>query len=391
LYCCDGRIIQIQKRTVPAKSCAFVKTELLVILRSHFNMDVLLTAQFAQNYFFSGCNSDVVMDVESIRALLGLATGALLAAGESFKQYKDDLGKNFSGWMYSNNFVLSDVNKLIKLFDYFGDSFDELSGVNVLELLKLLAPSQRASRAVLSDAVDEVRAGAIPKIRCADIDSISKQHKIISTPTIKRNSGSSVVSVAPSNEDSVSLSMVGNQLGGTGIFRLEVKDYELANQLDSEWKESSMSKPSWVRFLSESARAVQEIAQVVLGRKLNDASELDELTSSVLRTNHLSSLQVKVEDNIDIVAPDCCKEVTASSTTLPDVIQEILNKFSILGGQVIRLNAQPKGISAMMQSICRTERDILVHELKQYAESFRLNVDSLLNIDNPEIRAAVAV
>ena len=354
-------------------------------------MDALLTAQFAQNYLFSGYNSDAVMDVESIRTLLGLATGALLAAGESFKQYKEELGKNFSGWVYSNEFVLSDVNKLIKLFDYFGDSFDEFSSVNVLELLKLLTPSQRVSRAVLADAVDEVRAGAIPRITCADIDSISKQYKIISTPTIKRNSVSSVVSVAKSNEDLVELLMVGNQLGGTGIFRLEVKDHELANQLDSEWKKSEMSKPSWVRFLSGSARAIQEIAQVVLGRKLNDASELDELTVAVRGTNHLSSNHVKVQDNIDIVAPVNCEAVEASSTALPEVIQEILNKFSILGGQVIRLNAQPKGISAMMQSICRSERDILVHELKQYAEYEGLNVNSLLNIDNPQIRAAVAV
>ena len=210
-------------------------------------MDTALTSLFCQKYFENGLNDNTTTNAEVIRSLLGLATGAMLAAGQYFKQSKEELGREFLGWLHGNEFVTSDANRLIKLFDYFGDNFDALSEVSLLQLLRLLAPNQRASRAVLADFIDEYGNSAVS---CADIDSIQHEHKIKPIPTIKRLTPQPSEYANVEIESNVDVRMVGNQQGGVGIFRLEVKDYTLANQLDTEWKESGFTANQWMRFMS---------------------------------------------------------------------------------------------------------------------------------------------
>ncbi len=330
-------------------------------------MDIALTDQFYQKYFFDGVNSDATTNVEGIRSLLGLATGAMLAAGQSLKQLKDELGKEFSAWIYSNEFVTSDANRLIKLFDYFGENFDALSEVSPFQLLRLLAPNQQASRAVLADLVDESVDSAIS---CADIDSIQREHKIKSVPTIKLIPVQAPVAPIVKIEPNVNVSMVGNQQGGTGIFRLEVKDHQLANQLDNEWKESGFTANQWMRFMSSSARTVQEIAQVVLGRTIANESELQELIVAIKG----SKIEVACEE---VVANFSQIGVGNGIDELPTTVSDCLRKINDLDSEIARYTS-PIGRDAMTRRSCREEREEAMRKLKMLAAEYELDIESLL-------------
>jgi hypothetical protein len=343
-------------------------------------MDIALTDHFYQKYFDKDVNSDVATSAEDIRSLLGIATGAMLAAGQSLKQLKDELGKEFAAWMDDNEFVKSDASKLIKLFDYFGENFDALSEVSPLQLLRLLYPNQRASRAVLADLIDEC--GDSP-VSCADIDSIQREHKIKSVPTVK--SLPPQTSAVP-NESNVDFRMVGNQKGGTGIFRLEIKDHQLANQLDNEWKESGLTANRWMRFMSSSARAVQEIAQVVLGRTIVDESELDELTIAIKES--------KVEVAYGDIKTDLSQiDVGIGIDELPSAVSDCLNKINDLDRKIASYTSSV-GTDAIMRRICREERDSALHKLKMLAVEYEINIEALLwnttqDVESPVVTTGV--
>lgn len=340
-------------------------------------MDIALTAQFYQKYFFDGVNNDAATNVEDIRSLLGLATGAMLAAGESLKQLKEELGKEFTGWIYCNEFVTSDANRLIKLFDYFGENFDALSEVSPFQLLRLLAPNQRASRAVLADLVDESDSA----ISCADIDSIQREHKIKSVPTIKSQQVQAPVAPIVQIEPNVNFSMVGNTQGGTGIFRLEVKDHQLANQLDNEWKESGFTANQWMRFMSSSACAVQEIAAFVLGRPIVNLSELDELILAI-KGSKIEVASGDLGTNLSQI------EVGNGIDELPTAVSDCLSKINDLDTKIARYSS-PIGTDAMMRRICRQERSEALHKLKMLAIKYELDIESLLCTTTQDIRTPI--
>jgi hypothetical protein len=361
LYCLDGRIF-ISNAKAHRYVWQLVGALLLnqsINLRSNFNMDIALTDHFYQKYFENGSNGDLATNAEEIRSLLGIALGAMLAAGQSLKQRKDELGKGFTAWISNNEFVKRDANKLIKLFDCFGENFDALSGVNPIALLGLLAPNQRVSRAVLADLIDECDDSAVSS---ADVDSIQREHKIKSVPTIK--------SVNGEIESKVDLKMVGNQKGGTGIFRLEVKDYQLANQLDNQWKESGFTASQWMRFMSSSARSLQEIAQVVLGRNIVDESELDRLTVAIKE----SMFKVACGDMKTDFSP---VDVGSGINELPLAVTECLTKIKNLEMKIASCKS-PVGTDAMMQRIRLLERESLLHKLKMLAVEYELDIEALL-------------
>ena len=338
-------------------------------------MDIALTAQFYQNYFESDFNDDCSTNVvEAIRSLLGLATGAMLAAGQSFKLRKEELGKEFGDWLHSNEFVTSDASKLIKLFDYFGDNFDALSSVSPLQLLRLLAPNQRVSRDHLADFIDECDEGGFV-VTCADIDAIQKQHKIKPTPTIKSLAAQpSVVSVVSNVEveSKVDVGMVGNQQGGVGIFRLEVKDYQLANQLDTEWKESGFTANQWMRFMSSSVRVVQDIAQVVLGRTIADESQLSELIVAI-KGNLVEATPSDATTYLSQI------DVGSSVDELPTAVIDCLKKINELNSKIAS-STESFGTDAMMRRSDRQDRDKLIVKLKMLAVEHELDFEALLLI-----------
>ncbi|MBW4671457.1 MAG: hypothetical protein KME60_29550 [Cyanomargarita calcarea GSE-NOS-MK-12-04C] len=331
-------------------------------------MDLALTDHFCQNIFSCPSNDDIATNAENIRSLMGLATGAMLAVGQIFQQTKDELGKGFKDWAYSNEFVMSDANKLIKLFDYFGENFDALTGVSPLQLLRLLVPSHEESRGVLADLIDECG-----NVSCADIASICASHKIKRVPTIKSQQ-------ATNTEPIVELKMVGNQQGGTGIFRLEVKDHQLASELDTQWKQSSMPAHQWMRFMSSSVRVVQEIASVVLGRNLTHESELDELRKLLFK---------ETTQDLGVVAESIDSEVMLEVDGLPMIVRDCLNKIEELNSKTASLTS-PVGTDAMMRRIYREERDSAIASLKLLAVEYEIDLPSLLfRVANMEQTVAV--
>jgi hypothetical protein len=330
-------------------------------------MDTALTAHFCQNYFDNAKNNDCSTNVEFIRSLFGLATGAILAAGHSFKQIKEELGKEFADWLHSNEFVKNDANKLIKLFDYFGDNLDALSEVCPLQLLRLLAPNQRASRAVLADLI--VRCGD-SAISSADIDSIQREHKIKPIPKIKPLTPQLSEYANIEIDSNVNVGMIGNQQGGVGIFRLEVKDYQLANQLDTEWKESGFTANQWMRFMSSSARAVQDISQIVLGRAIANESELDEL----IVTLKGSKLGVQSKDIISSLSQT---DVGRGIDVLPTAVANCLNKIKDLDRQIAS-SSESFGTDAMNRRFCREDCSSVITQLKMLAVEHELDFEALL-------------
>lgn len=334
-------------------------------------MDIALTAQFYQNYFDNAINGDCSTNVEEvIRSLLGLATGAMLAAGQSFKLRKEELGKEFAGWIHSNEFVTGDANKLIKLFDYFGDNFDSLTEVSPFQLLRLLAPNQRGSRAALADFIDECGDSAVSS---ADIDSIQREHKIKPVPKIKSLTPQPSTVANVEIEPKVDLRMVGNQKGGVGIFRLEVKDYQLANELDTQWKESGFTANQWMRFMSSSARAVQEISQIVLGRTIANESELDELLVT-LKGSKENFFEVAYSDiKTTLSQIDLGSEIDE----LPSAVSDCLKKIKDLNSKIAGFTS-PVGSDAMTRRMHKEDRDKAIASLKMLAVEYELDIELLL-------------
>jgi hypothetical protein len=330
-------------------------------------MDIAHTDHFYQKIFENGSNGDLVTNIEEdIRSLMGMATGAMLVAGQLLKQKKEELGKRFAAWIDGNEFVKSDANKLINMSNCFGENFDALSEVNPLGLLRLLGSNQRVSRAVVADLIDECGDGTVS---CADIDSIQREHKIKS---VRRKSATEV-------ESNVDLKMVGNQKGGTGIFRLEIKDHQLANQLDNEWKKSGFTASEWVRFMSSSARSLQEIAQVVLGRNIVNEFDLGRLTSAI-KEGMVEAACGKIKT--DSVPDDDYDDDVDSLSKLPSAVTECLRKINILEAKIDSCK-RPTGTEAILQRIRILERESLLYQIQALAVEYELDIEELL-WDTPE-------
>ncbi|BDA70671.1 hypothetical protein CAL7716_048370 [Calothrix sp. PCC 7716] len=154
--------------------------------------------------------------------------------------------------------------------------------------------------------------------------------------------------------------MVGNQPGGTGIFRLEVKSPELANQIDTEWKQSGCSPDKWMQFVLASTHKIQDIAQVVLGRKIVEVSELSELDVVIDRSQSINNL-VGVELEIDDFG-----------RVLPSQVVECLNKLRDLD---VSLENYSNPIARRLH---REERATVLAQLKILAEEYQLDIESLI-------------
>ncbi len=323
-------------------------------------MDIALTAQLFQNFTAQPSKRSMATIADDIRSLLGLASGALMLAGEAFKQAKDNLSRaRFGDWLDKNGFVSADVNKLIKLFEYFGDAFDDLTTVSPLSLMRLLAPKCEDARNALFDMVEEYR--EINEIVTSqEVETVRKVH----SPQPRKRAENK------EDESDVTIAMIGNQPGGTGIFRLEVKNHELANQLDTKWKQSGYSADRWMQFMLASTHKIQDIAQVVLGREIVDVSELFEL-DVVIDFSQSDNKFVGVELEIDDFGQ-----------VLPSQIVDGLNKLRDLDENIARYTAaiesNPLGTNPMFLHISREQRTKVLSELKILAAEYQLDIESLM-------------
>ncbi|RUS94374.1 hypothetical protein DSM106972_093590 [Dulcicalothrix desertica PCC 7102] len=305
-------------------------------------MDIALTAQLYQVFLPQPAKLNLATAADDIHSLLELASGALMAAGEVLKQTKQHLSRaRFSDWLDKNDFVTGDANKLIKLFESFGNIYDDLTTVSPLSLMGLLAPKYGTARDALVDMVEEFRK-INDTVTTQDVETLRKAH-----------------SPQPKKAQAV-VKMVGNQPGGTGIFRLEVKSPELANQIDTEWKQSGCSPDKWMEFVLASTHKIQDIAQVVLGRKIVEVSELSELDVVIDRSQNINNL-VGVELEIDDFGQ-----------VLPSQVVECLNKLRDLD---VSLDNYSNPIARRLH---REERATVLAQLKILAEEYQLDIESLV-------------
>jgi hypothetical protein len=326
-------------------------------------MDLTLTAQLFHNIYNQPPKCDVDKDshmatvASDIQSLFGLASGALIAAGEAFKQAKESLSrKSFNNWLEDNGFASADVNKLMKMFECFSGNFDDLITVSPLSLMRLLAPSGENARNALFNIVQTYQqTGEV--VTSQQVEDIRKTHSPQPKPRVVSQQDKSDAT------DSV-IKMVGNQPGGTGIFRLEVKSHELANQLDTEWKESGYISPDkWMQFMLASTNKIQEIAVVILGRKIVDVSELSELDVLISKSQNQESENkfVGVELEIDNLGQ-----------VLPPQIVDCLSKLNDLDESVAHYT------NPIARRMHRQERASVFAQLKTLAAEYQLDVDSLL-------------
>lgn len=323
-------------------------------------MDIALTAQLFQNFTAQPSKQSTATIADDIRSLLGLASGALMLAGEAFKQAKGNLSRaRFGDWLDKNGFVSADANKLIKLFEHFGDAFDDLSTINPLSLIRLVVPSAEDAREALLEMVEEYR--EINEIVTSqEVETVRKVH---SPQQTKR-------AATKEDESNATIEMVGNQPGGTGILRFSVKNHELANQLDTEWKQSGCSPDKWMQFMLASTHKIQEIAQVVLGREIVHVSELSQLDVVIdfsQSNNKFVGVELKIDD---------------FGQVLPSEIVDNLNKLRDLDENIARYTAamenNPLGTNPMFLRISREQRTKVLSQLEILAAEYQLDVESLI-------------
>lgn len=308
-------------------------------------MDMALTDQLWQIFSAQPAKLNLATAADDVHSLFGLASGALMAAGEVLKQAKQHLSRaRFSDWLDKNDFVTADANKLIKLFESFGNIYNDLTTVSPLSLMGLMAPRYGDAKDALLDMVEEFRQFN-DTVTTQDIEALRKLH----SPQPKKTS-----------KDESVIEMVGNQPGGTGIFRLEVKNHELANQLDTEWKQSGYSPDKWMEFMSASTHKIQDIAQVVLGHKITDVSELSQLDVVIGKSQSLDDL-VGVELKIDDFGQ-----------VLPSQIVDGLDKLRDLDMSIDNYT------NPIARRLHREERAQVLAQLKILAEEYQLDIESLI-------------
>ncbi len=113
---------------------------------------------------------------------------------------------------------------------------------------------------------------------------------------------------------------------------------------------------------------VQEIASVLLGRKLTHESELDELRKLLFK---------ETTQDLGVVAESIDSEVMLQVDGLPMIVRDCLNKIQELNSQIAGLTS-PVGTDAMMRRIYREERDSAIASLKLLAVEYELDLPSLL-------------
>ncbi len=315
-------------------------------------METLLKVELVEKIFSENLEAT---KSDSIKALLQLACGAFMAVGEEFQKVKAELGGNFASWLDEEGFARGDTNKLIKLFEYFGGDAEKLLEVGPLPLLRLCVPNYESARDKLRERLE---LDDTPMTQ-QEVDAIRIAHKPATLPR----------RIASKN----SASMIGNQPGGTAIFRMEVKDGVLASQCHESFKQSGGSFDSWMRQLLSSFGLADELANTVLGKGISHVSDIDILRTaledkSLLLTNEQESSLLSISQT----------QFADFECQLPSQVQDCILKLLCLDEKIARCT-NPVGSEALTQRMYLEERRGIESQIQLLCQEFGLDYKAVMN------------
>ncbi len=258
-------------------------------------MESNLSAQFVENLYNSVIST--APTVKDVRQSFQQALTSLLESASILAFFKETEGRNFGNFATENDISVLHANKLIGLLGEFGEYYQDVQNINPLTLTSMLGAAHSEAREVLPERIKECQKNN-EELVCADITALKKAHAKPKPQGIAK--------------------LVGNQQGGTAIFRAEIKDPVLASELDSSFKESGLPTPNkFFGFLNESSKTIREISEIVLGRRIQDIDEIAELKIAVV--NKLQS-----SDVVEEVAVPILKESTdVKAAPVVEVVQSV--------------------------------------------------------------------
>lgn len=264
-------------------------------------MTLATAAQQPENIFLVSGQSSI----DKIHSLFATATETLVQIGSVLSEQKEQLGKQFKAWVEGNELAMNEVSKLIKLSENFDTVASELTHTNPLTLLRLLGSNSTESAYTFVNLVEELQESD-DKATDFDIIAIKKVHDV------------KIVKAQPKN-----------------ILRIEVKEPDEVAKLNESFSNSDyMSYENWLVFLNESNEAMQQVSEVVLGRKISKKEELPELLTVLLPK------EKEVKQAIEIIYPtevvnvthETVKELEVPIQTEWHPLTEVISQLPTLNG-----------------------------------------------------------
>jgi hypothetical protein len=331
-------------------------------------MNSLLSSHFSGKIFDDNFDDNVEGLLKYSQALLKCSTSALITVGENLLKIKAKVGKEFPQLIDAEGFARYDINKLIKLFEYFGDENPNLLEVGPLVLLRLCASNCEDGRKELHNRLEN----SDEPITQQEVDEIRIAHKPPSKPRATSKN---------------TASMVGNQQGGVAIFRMEVKEPVLASQCDDSFKQSGGTFDSWMRQLLSSFGLVGELANATLGKNISHVSDIEELRTTLESQNLLvESKNLLVSDEEELAVPsNPYGQVSDFSSgfgsefdsELPEPVQECIASLLQLDEQLAQYTGSTSS-HTMMRRICLDDRREIEEQLQFLCKEFDLDYQSLI-------------
>lgn len=280
--------------------------------------------------------------IERVRNLFGTAIQALADAGSVLNEQKEILGRKYKSWLEENELASSEANKLVKLFSSFNEITSELS-CNPLVLLKLLGNNSTESKQVFIDLVEkrkEKREKRKEKreeyITDFDVLAIKKAYDTRrakkETPLVKN----------------------GNNLD----FEVIIREQDLAREMTKTYEELGETPTKVFSFLNESSKAVRDISEIVLGRRIESTDEIESFKVAVI--NKLKSIDMVSISELDV------ETVKSNSVEIKPSIQS--TSLSTVPGEefVSKIGKKIIGYTAVVSERVENVSDMLKERYEEF-------------------------
>lgn len=286
---------------------------------------------------------------EEVKALFTLSSGYSMLLGQTLAAQKEKLGRKFNKWLDELGVSRTDAKKYINLWQLFGDISSELLEAGTLPLFRLSAPNLFQARDQLRQRLEEDNTPVTQQ----EIDEIRLANK-------------------PAPSIGAKAQLVGNQKGGTPIFRIEVKGGVLATECEKSLQNSGESCDSWMAQLLSSFGLVGDIAQAVLGKGISHLSDVDKLRATLESQNFFNLNELEL-----IISPSEENYFKDFGAELPKQVQDCVVELLRLSEQ-IAAHHSPVGAEGLEQRVRIKQRRSIEEQLRLLCNEFDLDYQTLI-------------
>lgn len=286
---------------------------------------------------------------EEVKALFTLSSGYAMLLGKTLAAQKEKLGRKFKSWLDELGITRADATKYIKMWQLFGDIGSELLDAGTLPLFRLSSPNLTQARYELRQRLEEDDT----PITQQEVDAIRLANK-------------------PAPSSGSKALMVGNQKGGTGIFRIEVKEDVLAAKCEDSFKKSGISCDSWMAKLLSCLGLVGDMANVVLGKGISHVSDVDELRATLESQNFFAANQIDLSVALSQENP-----FDDFGLELPEQVRACVAELLRLDEEIACYQS-PVGSEGLMKRVCIKQRRSIEEQLQALCNEFGLDYRALM-------------